>query len=89
MFSRIAGLPLAQSFGGQTFLADVPIRRKTTNRQHVNFTGIGAFSQAVESPLWINNNRYFNYLEKSSRPTSRLDLLPELTLISVLRGTKI
>jgi hypothetical protein len=28
MLSRNAGLPLAQGFGGQTILADVPIRRK-------------------------------------------------------------
>jgi len=28
MFSRTAGLPLAQGIAGQTFLADVSIRRK-------------------------------------------------------------
>jgi hypothetical protein len=28
MFSRTAGLPLAQGIGGQTFLADVSIGRK-------------------------------------------------------------
>jgi len=28
MFSRTAGLPLAQGFAGQTILADVPIGRK-------------------------------------------------------------
>jgi hypothetical protein len=54
MFSRTAGLPLAQGIGGQTVLADVSIRRKITNRQPINFTGNGAFSQAGEWRLWIN-----------------------------------
>jgi hypothetical protein len=65
MFSRIVGPPLAQGFGGQTFLADVPIRRKTTNRQHLNFTGNGVFSQATEKALWINNYNIFIYLGKA------------------------
>jgi len=37
MFSRTAGLPLAQGGYGQTFLADVSIRRKNHESTTVKF----------------------------------------------------
>jgi len=37
MFSRNAGLPLAPGFTGQTFLADVPIRRKNHESATLKF----------------------------------------------------
>src|SRR5258708_6882074 len=67
MFSRVQDLLLARSVRGPAVLADVSMGGRTTDRQHLNFTGKGGDSQAGGLGLWINKCTYFNYLEMLSK----------------------
>jgi hypothetical protein len=55
--------PLAQGSSGQAVLADVPmLEEKSTNQQHLNFTGNELFSQVEEVRLLINKALICNVL---------------------------
>jgi hypothetical protein len=55
--------PLAQGFYGQLSAGGrADVKRKSTTRQQLNFTGNGVFSQVVGSNLWINKVSKINIL---------------------------
>ena len=69
MFSRVRDLLLARSVRGPAVLADVSMGGRTTDRQHLNFTGKGEDSQAGGLVLWINKSLNINEIGRQ-KPTN-------------------
>jgi hypothetical protein len=60
----LLGCPWRRAIVAKLTWRTCQLRGKTANRQHPNFTGNQAFSQAEENTLWINNRISFSWLNK-------------------------
>src|SRR5258705_7559216 len=63
MFSRVQDLLLARSVRGSSGPGGRVDGGRTTDRQHLNFTGKGRDSQVGGLGLWINKFMYFYELQ--------------------------